>query len=73
VNTTNIQGFVFVLLLAIAFSHSCGKNIFSTVVRNAWVGYFVCLCDMEDRSCAAQWMVEGAFALKKVCEMDGER
>jgi len=45
--------------------------IFAT--RNAWVGDFVRLCVMEDRSCAEQWMVEGPNALKKVCGMDGRR
>jgi hypothetical protein len=41
--------------------------------RNAWVGNFVCLCVMEDRSYAKQWMVEEAIALKKVCGMDRGR
>jgi len=44
-----------------------------TVARNAWVGNFVCLCVMENRSCTEQWMVEGVIALKKVCRMDGGR
>ncbi len=41
--------------------------------RVAWVGNLVCLCVMEDRSCAKQWMVEGAIALKKIYRMDGRR
>jgi hypothetical protein len=44
-----------------------------TTTRNAWVGNSVCLCVMENKSCAKQWMVEGATALKKVCGMDGGR
>jgi hypothetical protein len=28
---------------------------------------------MEDRNCVARWMVEGAFALKKVYGMDEGR
>jgi hypothetical protein len=35
------------------------------VARNAWVGNFVCLCVMENMSCAEQWMVEGVIASKK--------
>jgi hypothetical protein len=68
-------GFFFVLLLSLAvtFLHSYGGNISITATRKTWVGYFVCLCVMEDRSCAAQWMVEGASTLKKVCGMDGGR
>jgi hypothetical protein len=66
VNTTNIQGFVFVLLfsLTITFLHSCGGNISIIAARNAWVGYSVCLCVVEDRSCAMRWMVEGTSTLK---------
>jgi len=44
-----------------------------TAARNAWVGYYVCLFVMEDRSYIARWMVEEATALKKVCEIDGGR
>jgi len=43
------------------------------VVRNAWVGDLVCLCVMEDKSCAEQWLAEGAIALKKDCGMDGRK
>jgi hypothetical protein len=46
---------------------------FVSIARNAWVSNFVCLCVMEDRSCAEQWMVEGAIALMKVCRMNGRR
>jgi hypothetical protein len=41
--------------------------------KNAWVGDLVCLCVMEDRSCAKKWLVEGAATLKKVCGMEGRR
>jgi hypothetical protein len=50
-----------------AYTHSI------SAARNAWFGDFVCLCVMEDRSCAKQWMVEGATALMKVCGMDSRR
>jgi len=43
------------------------------VIRNAWLGDLVCLCVMEDKSCAKQWLVEGATALKKDHGMDGRR
>jgi hypothetical protein len=43
------------------------------VARNAWVCDLVCLCVMEDTSCAEKWMVEGVIALKKVCGMGGKR
>jgi hypothetical protein len=49
------------------------KTYSITTARNAWVGDFVCLCVMENRSCAEQWMVEGLIALKKVCGMDNRR
>jgi hypothetical protein len=50
VNATAFRVSFFVLLfsLAITFLHSCGGNISIIVVRNAWVGYFVYLCVMED-------------------------
>jgi hypothetical protein len=44
-----------------------------STVRNAWVGNLVCFYVMEDRSYTKKWMVEGATALKKVCEMDRRR
>jgi len=39
-------GFCFVLLfsLAVTFLHSCSGNFSITAARNAWVGYYVCLC-----------------------------
>jgi hypothetical protein len=43
------------------------------VIRNAWLGDLVCLCVMEDKSCAEQWLVEGVTALKKDRGMDGRR
>jgi hypothetical protein len=49
------------------------KNYSITAARNAWVGDFVYLCVMENKSCVEQWMVEGAIALKKVCRMDDGR
>jgi len=44
-----------------------------TTARNAWVGYSICLCVVEDRSCVVRWMVEEVIALKKVSGMDGRR
>jgi hypothetical protein len=75
VNTTIVLRFRFVLLfsLVVTFLHSCDGNFSITIARNAWVGYFVCLCVMVDRSCVARKMVEGATALKKVCGMNNER
>jgi hypothetical protein len=65
---------LFLLFLsAITFLHPYSGNFSITAVRNAWVGYFVCLCVMDDKNCTARWMVEGALALKKVCGMDGGR
>jgi hypothetical protein len=52
--------------LAVTFLHSCGGNFSITIARNAWVGYSVYLCVMEDKNCTAQWMVEGTTELKKV-------
>jgi hypothetical protein len=40
-------------------------NMSITATRNAWVGNFVCLCVMENKSYTKGWMVEGAIALKK--------
>jgi hypothetical protein len=44
-----------------------------SAARNAWVSDLVCLCVMEDRSCVEKWVMEGASALKKFCEMDSRR
>jgi hypothetical protein len=44
-----------------------------SIARNTWDGNLVSLCVMEDKSCAEQWMVGRAFALMKVCKMDGRR
>jgi hypothetical protein len=65
--------FVLLFSLAITFLHSCNGNMSITAARNAWVGYSICLCVMEDKSCIVQWMVEEAIALKKVCGMDERR
>jgi hypothetical protein len=51
--------------LAINFLHACGKNMSIVAARNTWACNFVYLCVMENKSCAEQWMVEGAIALKK--------
>jgi hypothetical protein len=51
--------------LAINFLHACGGNMSIVVARNAWVGNFVCLCVMENRSYTKQWIVEGMTTLKK--------
>jgi Na+/proline symporter len=75
VNTIIVLGFRFVLLfsLVVTFMHSCSENFSIAATRNAWVGYFVCLCVMVDRSCVARWMVEKTIALKKVCGMNERR
>jgi hypothetical protein len=68
VNTIGFRvSFFFVLLfsLAVNFLHACGGNMSIVAARNAWVGNFVCLCVMENMSCAEQWMVEGVIASKK--------
>ncbi len=67
VNTTSFRVSFFVLLfsLAINFLHACDGNMSIDAARNAWVGNFVCLCVMENKSCAKRWMVEGATTFKK--------
>jgi len=64
VNTTCFK-VLFLFYLAINFLHACGMNMSIAIARNAWIGNFVCLCVMENRSCVEQWMVEGMTALKK--------
>ncbi len=59
--------------MAVNFCALVAKTYSISVARNAWVGDLVCLCVMEERSCAEQWMVEGATTLKKVCRMDDRR
>jgi hypothetical protein len=75
VNTTKFYGFILFLLFlsAVTFFYPCSGNFSIIAARNAWVGYSVYLCVMEDRNYATRWMVEGALALKKVCGMDGGR
>jgi hypothetical protein len=58
--------FCFTVFISRHLLHSCGGNFSITTARNAWVGYYVCLCVMEDRNCAARWMVEEGTALKMV-------
>jgi hypothetical protein len=59
--------------MAVNFCVLAVETYYIYVVRNAWVGDLVCLCVMEDKSCAEQWLAEGAIALKKDCGMDGRR
>jgi hypothetical protein len=68
VNTTCFFRVLFVLLfsLAVIFLHSYGGNFSIIATRNAWVGYFVYLCVVEDRNCIVRWMVEEGTALKMV-------
>jgi hypothetical protein len=68
-------GFNFVLLfsLVVTFLHSCSGNFSITATRNAWVGYFICLCVMEYRNHKAQWMVEEGGALKMVWQKGREK
>ncbi len=56
VNTTIVVGFHFVLLfsLAVTFLHSYGGNFSITAARNTWVGYSICLCVMEVKSCTTR-------------------
>jgi hypothetical protein len=59
--------------MAINFCTLAADTHSISTTRNAWVGDLICLCVMEDRSCAEKWMVEGTTALKKVCIMDDWR
>jgi hypothetical protein len=65
--------FVLLLLMVVNFCAFIADIHSISTARNAWVGDLVCLCVMEDRSYAEQWMVEGATTLMKVCGMDGRR
>jgi hypothetical protein len=68
-----VLSFLLLLSMAVNFCTLSTKIHFISATRNAWVGDLVCLCVMEDRSCAEQWMVEGVTPLKKVCGIDGWR
>jgi hypothetical protein len=59
--------------MAVNFCTLVAKTHFISTIRNAGVSDLVCLCVTKDRSCTKQWMVEGAIAMKKVCEMDSKR
>jgi hypothetical protein len=65
VNKTCFRVLCFLFSLAVNFLHACGRNMSIVAARIAWVGNFVCLCIMENKSYVKRWMVEGAIALKK--------